>query len=160
MSDESETGPAGGDEPDGGLLAELRLLASRHDPVPERAIAAARSAIAWRTLDAELAELTADSSTDAELATVRTTADERMLTFRSAALTVELEVLQDAGRRRILGQLVPPGPARIEVRHPGGTATVEADAVGRFSAGDVAPGPVSLRCAGDGGAVETDWFLA
>lgn len=160
MSDERNTVPPGGDDPDGGLLAELRLLASRHDPVPQSAIAAARSAIAWRTLDAELAELTADSSTGVEPAGVRATTDERMLTFRSAGLTLEVEVIDAAGRRRILGQLVPATPARIDVRHPGGTATVEADAVGRFSAGGIVPGPVSLRCVAGDLAVETDWFLA
>ena len=52
----------------------------------------------------------------------------------------------------------------MKVRHPGGCTTVKADAVGRFAAEGVPPGPVSLRCepaeGGAGPVVETDWFLA
>jgi len=37
---------------------------------------------------------------------------------------------------------------------------VTADEMGRFSASDLAAGPVSLLCRQRGGLVETDWFLA
>lgn len=142
------------------LLAELRSLAGRVDPVPPEVLAAARSALAWRTMDAELAALVADSSVDLELAGVRSGTAPTLLTFDAPGLTLEVEILEVPGRRRLLGQLVPPGPGGIEVRHRGGTVKVRADEVGRFSADDVMPGPVSLRCGAGERVVDTDWFLA
>jgi hypothetical protein len=77
---------------------------------------------------------------------------------------VELETMAVGNRRRLIGQLVPPQPARIEVRHAGGVASAVADALGRFVSADVEPGPVSLRCQIGGTTapvvVDTDWFLA
>lgn len=148
--------PAGDD--DDALLTELRALAGRVDPIPADAVAAARSALAWRTMDAELAELVEDA--DDALAGVRSGDQATLLTFRAGSLTVELEVLPAGRRRRLLGQLVPPAEGTVDVRHGGGTAVVVADEVGRFTADDVAPGPVSLRCSTASGVVETDWFLA
>jgi type II secretory pathway component PulM len=150
----------GGDDAENdALLRELRQLASLHDPVPPEAIAAARSAIAWRTMDAELAELIEDSATEYRSAGVRATDTPTMLSFEGEETGVELEVLQVGSTRRLLGQLVPPEHAQVEVRHAGGTITVHADEVGRFSAGDIVPGPISLRCAVGDRIVETDWFL-
>ena len=145
---------------DGALLAELRMLAVTVDPVPPAATAAARSAIAWRTMDAELAELTADTSVEPQLAGVRGVASPVMLTFEAPGLTVEVEVTEEGRSRRFLGQLVPPGPGDVEIRHGGGRVALTADEVGRFAASGLAPGPVSIRCRLAATAVETDWFLA
>ena len=150
---------------DDALLAELRSAASRLDPVPDAALLAARSALAWRTMDAELAELTADSLVDDEaLALVRSIDVPALMTFEAPGLTLEIELLTTAGHRRLLGQLVPPHPARVDIRHRGGTLEVAADEVGRFAVDDLPAGPVSLRCEATGAAsglvVETDWFLA
>ena len=153
------TGPDD-DAADDALMAELRVLAARHDPVPAEAIAAARSAFAWRTMDAELAELTGDSSVEPELAGVRGPGTPTLLTFEATELTVEVEVVvQPDGSRRLLGQLVPAGPGTLEIRHRGGTVTATADEVGRFAADAVAAGPVSLRCRVSESVVETDWYL-
>lgn len=162
MSDDmTAVGASDGDDAeDAALLAELRQITALLDPVPSEAIAAARSAFAWRTIDAELAELTADTLVDVQLVGVRSAATPTMLTFESAGLTVELEVTTLAGGRRIMGQLVPTGAGAVEVRHKGGTVTVDADEIGRFSVDGVDAGPVSLRCTAGGRAVETDWFLA
>lgn len=161
MSDNPTAGgvPPADDTADVVLLAELRLLAAALDPVPPEAVAAARSAIAWRTMDAELAELTADTSLEPRLAGVRGGAAPVMLTFESPELTVEVEVTEDHGARRLLGQLVPPAAGEVEVRHGGGRSVVAADEVGRFSAFDLASGPLSLRCRVGTRVVETDWFL-
>lgn len=162
MSDETTAAgvPAGEDAANEAAAAELRQLASLLDPVPAEAIAAARSAIAWRTMDVELAELTADTSFDADSAGVRSDAAPTMLTFDAPGLTVEVEVLEDARSRRFLGQLVPPGAGEVEIRHGGGRVVGAADELGRFSASGIAPGPVSLRCQVGALVVETDWFLA
>ena len=144
------------------LLAELRL-AGRLDPVPPDAIAAARACFMWRTLDAELAELTYDSVLDENaLAGVRSTAPLRLLTFESPAMTVEIEANVTGSRRQLIGQLVPPQPGTVEIRHVGGSRVVTADELGRFSADDLAPGPVRLECrgaAGDQAPITTDWVL-
>lgn len=155
---------AGQADLDTALLSELRALAVEHDPVPLAAIAAARSAIAWRMIDDRLAALTDDSSIGSRLVGVRGASTPTTLTFDGPRLSVEIEVIEVAeeggDRRRLLGQLIPPGPGWVDVRHRDGTATVPADQVGRFSAADVAPGPVSLRCSAGSATVETDWFLA
>ena len=147
-----------GNDQDDGLLAELRGLGSRLDPVPEEAVAAARSAIAWRTMDRELAELVEESS-DAELAGARGTDTPTLLAFESAHLAVEIEVRQTAGGRLVVGQIVPPQVVQVEVRHRGGTISVTADEAGRFTAAPIAAGPASVRCTAGDQVIETDWFL-
>ena len=146
---------------DDALRADLRL-AGHLDEVPPETLAAAKASFLWRTIDAELAQLVEDSAEDDNvLAGVRSTGTVRMLTFQSPTLTVEVEAIEVGNRRRLVGLLVPPRVARVEVRHGRGTLTVEADELGRFSADDVAPGPVSLRCLGPAGvnAVTTDWVV-
>lgn len=161
MSDEPTAGGLSPEEADDQqLVAELRTQAAAADPVPPAAIAAARSAIAWLTLDAELAELTADSSAGPQLAGVRGVASPAMLTFESPGLTVDVQVTEEGRSRRFLGQLVPPAPGQVEIRHRGGRVMVAADEVGRFAASGIAPGPVSIRCQVGPDVVETDWFLA
>jgi hypothetical protein len=151
------------DAADEQLVTMLRD-AGRLDPVPAEAIAAARSSLAWRTMDAELAELAYDSLLDDPVLAGLRGADTspRMVTFESPALTVEVEAATTGTRRRLIGQLVPPQPARLEVRHAAGVATVDADELGRFAADDLPPGPVSLHVHGEGAgavAVTTDWIV-
>jgi hypothetical protein len=161
MSDEGFGVTGGEDEENDVLLAELRAWAALYDPAPPDAVAAARSAIAWRSMDAELAELTAESAVEPELAGVRSGSVPTLLTFEAGDLTVELEVLeQPDGRRRLQGQLVPPTSAALEIRHSTGVASIDADDVGRFAADGIGAGPLSLRCEVEGHVVETDWFLA
>lgn len=149
LSDEVEAdrAGAGGDENDGSLLEELRTVLRQVDPVPARVREAAKASFAWRTVDAELAELAFDSLVDQhQLATVRAAGEPRLLTFTAPGLTVEVEVAASGGRRRLIGQLVPPGAAQVKVRHPGGAVTVDADELGRFTVAEVEPGPVRLQC--------------
>jgi hypothetical protein len=146
------------DPDDDVAMDELRALAAETDPVPPHVLAAARGSYTWRTIDAELAGLVYDSVLDTErLATVRSADTVRLLTFETAELAIELEVTLVAGSRRILGQLVPPGPGALELRHGGGLLELEADAHGRFAAEGVEAGPVSLRCRRAGAAIETEW---
>jgi len=160
MSDDSTAAGAPLDDLENdALLAELRALAAASDPVPPEAVAAARSAIVWRSMDAELAELTADTSTEPQLAGVRSVDTPAMLTFEAPELTIEIEVIQEGDGRRLLGQLVPPGAGEIQVRHKAGPFAVIADEMGRFSATGLVAGPVSLLCRRASAVVETDWFL-
>lgn len=147
------------------LLDELRRMFAAIDPIPEPVQIAARAAIEWRTIDAELAALVGDSVVDEPLYAVRgTAAQPRMLTFEAPDLTIELEA-EAAGddTLRLVGQLVPPQAAQIAIRHGDDLIATHADARGRFVAGGVAPGPISVRCrldaqAGGGRLVETAWL--
>ncbi len=146
---------------------ELRDAAELQDPVPPHLVRAAVTAVAWRTVDADLAELVFDSLAE-PAAAVRGPDRPRLLTFRAGGptaaggLTVELELASEGATRHMIGRLSPAAALELEVRHSRGAVTVCADALGRFAAGGLAPGPVRLRCrpAGDGPAVVTDWFTA
>jgi hypothetical protein len=122
--------------------ASLRSVIDRADPVPSTVVDAARAAYTWRTIDAELAELTADSAVAA--AGVRSSSAPRLLTFEGAGVEVEVEVAQTSSTRRLSGQLVPVGPAHVTVRWAGGTRETAADDLGRFAVDGIPAGSVSL----------------
>ena len=83
-------------------MAELAAAVEEEAAVSDRRRAAARAAFTWRTVDAELAELLHDSALDAGAA-VRSGSDgPRMLSFRRAAVTLEVEIDGDA----VLGEVI------------------------------------------------------
>jgi hypothetical protein len=130
------------------LLAVLRDALDQTDPVPPALVDAARASFTWLTVDAELAELTADSVVDG--AAVRSTRSPRLLTFTARETTLVVEVAEPtagkATERRLIGQIVGPRAAEVDVRHTGGSLTVTADEYGRFRAEPVPAGPISLAC--------------
>ena len=151
------------DEPDDARLEEeLRELAARLEPVPDRLVQAALDAYAWRTIDAELAELAFDSLADQDAALVRGQQQERLLSFRASGLTIEVEVTAAGPARRLIGQLVPAQRAEVEIRHQDEVVTVATDEFGRFAAERLRAGPVSMRfgpAPGEGRpAVVTEWI--
>jgi hypothetical protein len=133
------------DSGDDALLAELRQVLARTDAVPPEAVAAGKASFTWRTVDAELAELTFDSLVDDDLALVRSRGGSRFLSFEAADLSVEIEVVGTGADRRIVGQLVPPMPAAIEIRGLDRSLAAEADDLGRFASAGLWRGPLSLR---------------
>lgn len=135
------------------LWDRLQGLTSRSDPVPVQALEMARESLAWREPDAALARLVEEN----QLAGVRNDGQPDLLTFTAGELTIEVEV----GAGALLGQLVPPQPARIRIDHPQGPTWVEADELGRFTADGIAQGHFRLTCypPGGGGAVQTAWTL-
>lgn len=144
------------------LVAELRTLFEATDPVPGHVVEAAEASLTWRTIDAELAELVADSA-EAPLVGVRShpsPTGSRLLTFEGNGLVVEVEVNTLGDTRRLLGQLVPPRAAEVEVRWPGGSIVDSTDEVGHFSADAIPGGPVSLVCrfTDTGTSVATSWI--
>ncbi|MGH9177698.1 MAG: hypothetical protein ACRD0N_03990 [Acidimicrobiales bacterium] len=161
MSDDTN-GTDGTDGTDARLLDALRRTIEQHDPVPAAVERMARESFAWRTVDAELAELAYDSVfDDALLAGVRSGEAPRALTFEGATFAVEIEVEERGDHRRLVGQVVPPSGAEIEVRHAGGPSSLEADTMGRFAT-EVETGLVSLRCqlhGGDRAVLETAWVI-
>ena len=144
-----------------GLLDELRGIATRLDPVPPAALLAARSAIAWRTMDAELAELTYDSLVDDERAAVRNADAARLVTFEVGDVQIEIQVASVGEHRRLVGQIVPTAAGSLELRSPEARVEAAVDELGRFSFERAPAGPVQLRfaAAGDAPPVQTDWLI-
>ncbi|MEV5433454.1 hypothetical protein [Streptomyces sp. NPDC052701] len=138
------------------LEEELRRAAAVLDPVPAQLQQLAVEAYALHDLDTRVAELTFDSLVDA--IPVRGAADvPRMLTFRAGDVTVDVEV----SAQGLMGQVLPPRPARIEVlTGPAAGAPLTTDDLGRFT-GDAPPcGPFALRLRTGGEVVVTEWLRA
>nr|WP_244181567.1 MULTISPECIES: hypothetical protein [Streptomyces] len=138
------------------LEEELRQAAAILDPVPPQLRQIAVEAYALHDLDARIAELTFDSVVDA--IPVRGATDvPRMLTFRAGEVTVDVEVTAQG----LMGQVLPPQQARIEVLGGPQTATpVMADDMGRFSSDAPPSGPFALRLRTGGEIVVTEWLRA
>jgi hypothetical protein len=127
------------------LLTALRQALRSHEAVPADFINAGKNAFVWRNIDAELAELTYDSlsSAEYELSMRAEAASIRALTFTSARLTIELEVVGDS----VLGQVVPAQSAAITVQPKVGAGiALDADEIGRFSIRPVPAGLFRLHC--------------
>ncbi len=147
------------------LVDELRDLFSIDDPVPQLVTQSAKAAIGWRRLDAELAELLADSALDAEsLALARgAKAMLRSMSFSAGRLTIDVEIHGEGADRTALGQLSPPARARIELQSAdqAESTIVESDSLGRFRTKLPASGSIRLRVATDPDGtnwVETSWI--
>ncbi|MFE1192782.1 hypothetical protein ACFW6E_08265 [Streptomyces olivaceoviridis] len=141
---------------DGLLEEELRQAAAVLDPVPAELVQAALDAFALHDLDARLAELTFDSLVDA-LPVRGVTDAPRMLTFRAGEVTVDVEVTEEG----LIGQLMPPQSARIEVLGgPQTTHPVIADPLGRFTSDAPPTGPFALRLRTGAEVIVTEWLRA
>lgn len=128
------------------LLTRLRSAFDVVDPVPSAAYEAAVASLALRNADALLAELVADSLLADSAVRTGPATGPRLLTFTAGDLSIEVEVADHGVSRRLLGQLVPPQAAEIDVHWDGGTAKVSTDSLGRFSIESVPGGLVSLVC--------------
>lgn len=139
------------------LLAALKGALSARHAVPDEFVEAAKNAFAWHNIDAELAQLTYDSTSGLESAALATRSDTaaiRELTFTSPRLTIELEVTEDS----LLGQVIPAQTATIEIQsRAGGAAVLSSDEVGFFSVEPIPAGPFRLRCRAAGIDVITAW---
>jgi hypothetical protein len=133
------------------LLAAVGGMLERNDPPPGWMVDLAKLSFELRGIDAELAELVADSRVDAPAVAVRSTAiaaEPRMLTFETDDLSIDIEVSLDrSGKQTVVGQLLPEQMAHVEVHQPGRPPLgVAADEYGRFILGGVAPGAFRLVC--------------
>lgn len=152
-----------GDLDDERLLAALREVIGDGQPTPSFSADLAKRSYGLRAADAELAALVSDSALAATVATVRSGAPSRLAVFEAAGLSVEIEIepAARAGSWRLTGQLTPAGPARIQVRRQHSeAAAIDADGRGRFAAGDLQAGPLSLLCRRPGlPAAATEWIV-
>jgi hypothetical protein len=150
------------DEQDEALIEQLRTALGTQG-APARVTDAAKAALTWLRVDAELAELLSDSALDAEPALARGgNAVVRSVSFSAGETIVELEVHPDAQGRTLLGQLSPAGERTIELQWSDGAAAEPArsDLIGRFRLRLERGGTIRLRIADDqaDAAVETAWI--
>jgi hypothetical protein len=139
------------------LLAALGEAIKARAAVPSWFTETGRNAYAWHNIDAELAQLTYDSRTEADaMAVTRSeTASIRALTFTSAHLSIELEVADGS----LLGQVVPPQAGTLETRTKAGMTASPVDEGGFFAVEPIPPGPFRLRFrTTDGVDVMTAWI--
>ena len=123
----------------------------------EKHIRAAQAAFTWRTVDADLEILSLEAGLEVSgTARVRGTGPgaPRMFTFHGERLSVEIEIDGDG----IVGQLTPPGPARVTlVTTDGPQAAADADEVGCFTLPAPPPGPIRLDCQRGAERFLTEW---
>jgi len=134
---------------DDGLFERLAATLRGAEEPPEHVVELARASFGLHRLDAELAELVADSALEATPAGVRDAGHApRMLTFEAGDAEIEVQVnAAGAAAWQIVGQVVPPAPAavRIEPADPAlSAADTEADDLGRFAARLTGGGPWRL----------------
>jgi hypothetical protein len=149
------------EEQDEALIEQLRT-AFGAEAAPASVTEAAKAALTWRRIDAELAELLSDSALDTEPALARGDAVVRSVSFSAGQTVVELEVHPDGERRTLLGQLSPAAQRPIVIQHADGaeSASARSDELGRFRITLETGGTVRLRIDDDGadGAIETAWI--
>ena len=139
------------------LLGALGEAMRARQAVPEWFVETGRNAYAWHNIDAELAQLTYDSSRDHDVvAAVRSEAASiRALTFTSTRLSIELEVAESS----LLGQIVPPRAGTLEIHTTAGVTSSPVDEIGCFAVDPTPTTPFRIRCRTEDGAdVLTGWI--
>ena len=123
----------------------------------EKLIRAAQAAFTWRTVDADLEILSLETelaASDTALVRDAGQGSPRVFAFHGERLSVEIEIDDDG----IVGQLTPPGPARVTLVTPDGPqAAVDADEVGCFSLPAPSSGPIRLDCQRGSERFLTEW---
>jgi hypothetical protein len=147
---------------DEGLLAAVREMLGREEPPPDWSVDLAKSSYGLRAVDAELAALTSDSGLATARSGLRSGTEPRLAVFDTADLSLEIEIEPGtrAGSWRLVGQLIPASPARIQIRQQQAEPVwVDADDLGRFAADHLAGGSLSLMCMREGTrAAVTEWI--
>jgi hypothetical protein len=119
-----DVGPLGADDlaiDDIALLASLRDLVDRVDPVPPELLDASRSLFGLRRLDEELAELVRDSADDdGLLLAVRGEGDVRLISFETGPVAVELQITERGPVRDLVAQIAGTAVSGAEVETPAG----------------------------------------
>jgi hypothetical protein len=129
------------------LFASLKEALRDAEEVPPRFVETGKAAYAWHNIDAELADLTYDSSmagSEPVGATRAQDASLRALTYATTELTIEIEITGDA----VLGQVLPPQPgaASAHVSGESAVAPTVVDEMGFFAIRPVPATAFRLRC--------------
>jgi hypothetical protein len=140
------------------LLSLLRRGLDQSDPSPADVNEFAKAALSWRTIDADLAQLSYDSSEQSNSVSVRGVATSRLLAFEAGEVTIDLEHEPLSGH--LLGQLEPAAQMTVELHVLDTVLVTESDELGRFSFDGIQSGPFALviRLRGDE-VVKTEWVI-
>jgi predicted transcriptional regulator len=143
------------------LMARLRRIADEVDGPPDLVAESARAAFSMRRLDEEIAELLHDSDRSQGQLVRGETAGPRALSFRAAAVSIEVQIEVVDDRVALSGVVTgASGDATIESTTEA-AQTVRIDKHGWFRIGDLPVGPLRVRLtADDGGGVTSSWFTA
>jgi hypothetical protein len=135
----------------------LRILREALDEEPPAgAVAVALGAPDLVGLREELASLEYDSLTDDDALLVRSSDQHwRSASFSFGDVTLDIEILDD--ERTVVGLLLPPEPAEVEIRQFDANYLVHTDDSGRFRC-VIAPGPVQLRIRRLDAEIVTAWL--
>jgi hypothetical protein len=145
---------------DDDLMERLRGLAGTAQGVPELVDQAARAALSTRRLDAELAELVLDSHAEDTASPVRGDDQARLLTFRTADVTVELEVRPAGDTVDLRGFATGTSGEVVVETATGRRHRADVDPGGWFSVEHLPRTSARLLLTGTGGtAVTTSWTL-
>jgi hypothetical protein len=140
------------------IMSRLRRGLDQSDPVPTDVTEFAKEALSWRTIDAELAQLSYDSTDEATSNTVRSTASARIVGFETGEWMIDLE--HDAATRELRGQIQRAGRLEVELHVVGAVLVTGTDELGRFSFDGVEAGPVALVIRVESGeTVKTEWIV-
>ncbi|GAA3733633.1 hypothetical protein GCM10022225_14790 [Plantactinospora mayteni] len=139
------------------LVGRLRAIAVRVDPPPEVVAELARAALSTRRIDAVLAELVQDSTT--EMPALARGADEqlRLLSFEHGTVSIELQVHSTGDTVSIRG-LVGGATGDVTVETPGGSRSTPIDDEGWFTVDGLAAGLLRLRVPAGDTTVTTSWI--
>jgi len=148
---------------DEGLLAAVREVLGDSEPPPGWSVDLAKSSYGLRAVDAELAALTSDSGLATAGSAVRSGTAPRLAVFDTGDLSLEIEIEPSTrvGSWRLVGQLNPASPARIQIRQQRAEPVwVDADDLGRFAADHLSGGSLSLMCMrASMPAAVTEWIV-
>jgi hypothetical protein len=140
---------------DEALLEDLAEAVRRRAAVPPHRRDAARAAFAWRTIDAELLQLTYDSA-ELAAAAVRGSEDPRLLAFSGGDVGLELEVGDDC----IWGQVTPSETTAVVLETSAGARrSADTDESGIFTVDRPAAGPLRFVVERAGHEQRTEWVV-
>lgn len=149
------------DEADRELLESLARVALLVDPEPPYLRELGRAALSIRWVDAELAELIADSQLAAGAVRSVAATTMRILAFAHGRLSLDVQAeLGDAGWDLLgVAEGVEPSATQVDVETAGGVVLMaQLDVLGRFAFVGVPAGLIRLRVVGAGGVdVTTEW---
>ena len=142
---------------DDSLAADLADALQAANDIPPQFLEAGKAAFAWRTIDADLAELTFDSAETASRGMRAGGAAYRSLTYAGREVTIGLEVTTDG----LHGQVAPPQAGKLEVRQRDGSSlSVDVDEVGWFQIRPRPPGMFRLHLRTARGLfIVTEWMV-